>query len=123
MKRRMFCALLALCTVLCGIASAASIGIEELRSSAPGRWQKIYTAHGREIVVDVEIETPNVSTFPILTVRKPTQKLPDSTLESFTKIYRNAPGHITVRMGKEFNSVAQLGQVKQKQRDLYRKGQ
>lgn len=123
MKRKIFCLLLAMCTILAGVANAASIGIEELRATIPERWQQTYTAHGREISVNVTIETPEVSAFPLVTVRKPAEKLPDSALERFSKIDPNIPGNIGGRIGKDFNNVADAGSVKQKQWDTYLNGE
>ena len=123
MKRRVFSFLLAILTLSVSAAWGAGMGIEELRASLPQRWQQTYTAHGREIAVDVAVKAPDVQAFPVITLRKPAEKTPESALADFTKIYGNQPGHIGGYIGKEIANVANAGVVKQKQWDIYQGGE
>ena len=122
MKRKMLCFLLALGTLLSAAASAADMGVAELRATLPDRWQQSYTAHGREIMVNVAIETSDTQNFPVLTVRKPVEKTPEAALKKFTKLHANQPGHIGGFTGKEIANVADAGTVKQKQWEVYQGG-
>lgn len=122
MKKSIIMILMVSFTLQIGLACAEHITIQELKTATPARWRKTYQAHGRTVMVDVEVKTPDVDAFPVVTVRRPAEKTPLEALEAFTKIYGNERGHLGGRIGREFDNIANVGQVKQKQKDIYYDG-
>lgn len=66
--------------VLCIGASAAEtcFTLPDIREQAKQGWHQTYTAHGREVVVDIEIVVPDASRFPVLKAKSlhPTASVP-----------------------------------------------
>lgn len=104
-----------------GLAKS-SYSVDEIRQQVADGWHQTYTAHSREIAVDVSIEIPDVSVIPVLSVRKPSEGTPKAALEDFTQVFGNTPGHVGGRIGKDYTSVAGAGKVMLKQRDVYLNG-
>ena len=90
-----------------GSASAANrVTINNIREEVRGGWRQTYEAHGRKIVVDVEIDIPDVSIIPVVRVGFPPQLTPNNdsgeiylrkdgigqVVESRPRVYRGKGG-------------------------------
>lgn len=69
------------------IADEAMYNIAELKKITEPYWQQTYEAYGRTIDVDVKVEIPSASTFPMLSIAPILHSVPEGVLNQLEKRY------------------------------------
>lgn len=102
-KIKRFVVLLAVAiTLLAQTASAATpnLTISQVRDETTAGWHETYEAHGRTIIVDIDIQLPDVDALPVLRIRKKPAVDASFAAGYDAEYWQNDPGKLIAELNR-----------------------